>query len=103
MSLTGGLHPHIDGSIILVCKKEQCYQKPEGHGLGPMKGCFWSKLTDYWSGRWNPPGALDEAITMTARVGYKMGYPEDEIVSIIKNYCHSLPQRRPAVLIIPGN
>jgi hypothetical protein len=80
------------GSITLVCKKEQDdYQKPEGHGLGPMAGCFWSKLTDYWSGRWNPPGALDEAIAMTARVGYKMGYGEQELIAIIKNYCRSLP------------
>jgi hypothetical protein len=56
-----------------------------------MKGCFWSKLTDYWSGGWNPPGGLDEAITMTARVGYKMGYAESDIVAIIKTYCRSLP------------
>ena len=60
--------------------------------MGPMKGCFWSKLTDYWSGLWNPPGALDEAITMTARVGFKAGYSEEEIISIIKTFCRSLPK-----------
>ena len=36
--------------------------------------------------------ALDDAITMTARVGYKMGYAENEIIAIIKAYCRSLPQ-----------
>ena len=91
MNVRDGRSPLLNGSIILVCKKEQT-RKPEGHGLGAMKGSFWSKLTDYWSGRWNPPGALDEAITMTARVGYKLGYTEDEIVSIIKSYCRSLPE-----------
>ena len=66
-----------------------------------MRGCMWRKLTSYWSGKWNPPNALDSAIVQTARIGFKYGYREDEIVSTIKRFCEALPQEASSRLSNP--
>ena len=62
-----------------------------GSRLGSLKGCCRTKLKDFFQGSFNPPGSLNDAIIVTARIFFFEGVSQDRAEELLTQYINDLP------------
>ena len=63
----------------------------DGIGLGKLTGCCRPKLTNFWSGTFNPPKSLNQALIVTARIFFFEGVSEQRAYDLLWAYTSALP------------